>query len=39
MGFFLTDVLLALVGLLASIFIVLSIVGIGEAYHMFFNKY
>jgi len=29
MGFFLTDVLLAIVGLLASIFIVLSIVGIG----------
>jgi len=29
MGFFLTDVLLAIIGLFASIFIVLSIVGIG----------
>jgi len=29
MGFFLTDVFLAIVGLVASVFIVLSIVGIG----------
>jgi len=39
MGCFLTDVFLGIIGLLASIFIVLSVVGIGEAYHMFFNKY